>query len=182
MSFNKPGSGDYRSVETYINNNKPLVEDEGSYIYLKEDIVTLRAGREHAWLDTGVERMLRAINCKLVEVCKNIFLRFQPKHRPNLPPKYIFCSKETRNKSHGIEVYYTRERIECFVVLIITIMILIQLVIPIYILYKLNNSVHNETLVAIHIGILLVFTLVFSAILSLFTRAKRHEILGASAA
>jgi len=68
MSFNKPAPGDYKSVETYINNNKPLVEDEGSYIYRKEDLVTLRAGREHAWLDTWVEKFLRVINCKPIEV------------------------------------------------------------------------------------------------------------------
>lgn len=68
MSFNKPAPSDYSSVETYINNNKPLVEDEGSYIYWKEDLVTLRAGREHAWLDTWAEKLLRAINCKLIEV------------------------------------------------------------------------------------------------------------------
>ena len=68
MSFNKPANGDYRSVETYIHNNKPLVEDEGSYIYRKEDMVTLRAGREHAWLDTWVEKLLKAINCKAIEV------------------------------------------------------------------------------------------------------------------
>jgi hypothetical protein len=32
------------------------------------------------------------------------------------------------------------------------------------------------------IGVLLIFTLVFSAVLSLFTQAKRHEIFGAAAA
>jgi len=32
------------------------------------------------------------------------------------------------------------------------------------------------------IGLLLIFTLVFSAVLSLFTQAKRHEIFGAAAA
>ena len=182
MSFNKPAPGDWKSVETYINNKKPLDEAEGSYIYRKEDMVTLRAGREHAWLDTWVERLLRAINCKLVEASNCVFLSSQLKRRSNPQSQFIFCSKGTRDKSQGIEVYYAPERIECCVVIIITVMILTQLIIPVYILYKLNNSIHNETLVAIHIGILLVFTLVFSAILSLFTRAKRHEILGASAA
>ena len=73
MSFNKPAAGDYQSVKNYINNKKPLVADESSYIYKKEDIVTLRAGREHAWLDTWVERLLRAINCKPVKVSALVF-------------------------------------------------------------------------------------------------------------
>lgn len=60
-------------------------------------------------------------------------------------------------------------------------MIVALLVGPIYILYRMVNSgskVHD----AVCIGTLLAFTLAFSAVLSLFTRAKRHEILGAAAA
>jgi len=79
-------------------------------------------------------------------------------------------------------VYYTPERIERFVVVIITGIILILLVIPIYVLYQLTNGVETANSDAICIGVLLVFTLAFSAVLSLFTRAKRHEILASAAA
>lgn len=68
---------------------------------------------------------------------------------------------------------------------IITLMILVLLVLPIWLLYRLVNSTGGELdgdATAICIGILLVFTLAFSAVLSLFTRARRHEILGAAAA
>ena len=70
MSLNKPAPGDYKSVEAYINNEKPLEQAEGSYIYRKEDFITLRAGRDHAWLDTSIERLLQVFNCRLVEVSK----------------------------------------------------------------------------------------------------------------
>jgi len=79
-------------------------------------------------------------------------------------------------------VYYTRERIERFVVAIITCIILVLLVIPVYILYHLTEGVETSRSNAICIGVLLVFTLAFSAVLSLFTRAKRHEILASAAA
>ena len=97
--------------------------------------------------------------------------------------QYLFCSEETKRKTDGPEVYYTRNRIDRLVVSIITTMILVLLVVPIYVLYHLTNDAEpspNST--AICIGTLLVFTLAFSAVLSLFTRAQRHEILAAAAA
>jgi hypothetical protein len=61
-------------------------------------------------------------------------------------------------------------------------MVLILLVLPVYALYRISGVVENTTSKAVCIGILLVATLAFSAVLSLFTRARRHEILGAAAA
>jgi hypothetical protein len=62
-------------------------------------------------------------------------------------------------------------------------MILLLLVIPIYILYHVTaRHVDTGSENAVCIGILLVFTLLFSTVISLFTRARRHEILAASAA
>jgi hypothetical protein len=72
-------------------------------------------------------------------------------------------------KSNGPEVYYTRERIEAFVVLIITSMIVALLIIPIYLLYRLTRGVETTRITAICIGVLLIFTLLFSAGIALFT-------------
>lgn len=41
---------------------------DSDFIYRKEDLVTLRPGRESAWLDAFVERFLKMINCKPVQV------------------------------------------------------------------------------------------------------------------
>lgn len=68
MSFNKPTSDEWHSVENYVWNKKQLDEKECRFIYHKEDLVTLRPGREHAWLDSSVEKMLRWLNCDLIEV------------------------------------------------------------------------------------------------------------------
>lgn len=56
---NRPSSSEYRSVCRYISQNKPLIPEELEYIQHKEDLVTLRPGRDHAWLDRGIERVLR---------------------------------------------------------------------------------------------------------------------------
>jgi hypothetical protein len=69
------------------------------------------------------------------------------------------------------------------VVVIITLVILLLLVIPIYLLYHVtSNFINTGRENAVCMGILLVSTLLFSAIISLFTRARRHEIFAASAA
>ena len=64
-------------------------------------------------------------------------------------------------------------------------MIVLMLILPVYLLYHLvekNNGMMTGKANAIYMGILLVFTLVFAAIMSAFTKARRHEILGAAAA
>lgn len=69
--------------------------------------------------------------------------------------------------------------------LLVTFMITALLIVPIYLLYSLvkdqNGKLDSHT-AGLCITILMVCTLLFSAVLSLFTRAKRHEILGAAAA
>lgn len=67
-------------------------------------------------------------------------------------------------------------------VCIIVSMILVLLLVPIYVLYHLVNDVATDRANLISIGVLLVSTLTFSTMLSLFTRARRNEIFGAAAA
>ncbi|KAL8732197.1 MAG: hypothetical protein Q9166_002944 [cf. Caloplaca sp. 2 TL-2023] len=135
---------------------RPLMEADSEFIYRKEDLVTLRPGRESAWLDAFVERLLKMIHCKPIQ--------------------------ETRLKSNNPHIqYYTKRRVDRLVTLIISAIMLVLLVVPTYALYRVTNMKASATN-ATCIGILLVATLIFSAVLSLFTKARRHEILGASAA
>ena len=77
--------------------------------------------------------------------------------------------------------YPSRARIDGVVIVIITCMILALLVVPVYVLYHLITANGNNATDIVCIGALLGFTLAFSAVLTLFTRAKRHEILAAAA-
>jgi len=77
-------------------------------------------------------------------------------------------------------VYYTRSRIDRLVIGIIVAILLILLIVPICILVRVIDEQGSKTN-AICIGVLLTFTLAFSAVLSLFTKARRHEILAAAA-
>jgi hypothetical protein len=55
-------------VVNYLVNIKPIHKAERSFIRHREDLVTLRSGREHAWLDTVIEHVLRIFHCRFVEV------------------------------------------------------------------------------------------------------------------
>lgn len=65
VAFNKPTACDYQSVVNYMDHNKPLIAKDAQWIQHREDLVTLRAGREHAWLDTSIEHLLKWIQCHL---------------------------------------------------------------------------------------------------------------------
>ncbi|KAK5046920.1 hypothetical protein LTR84_007274 [Exophiala bonariae] len=165
--FNKPTEGEYVSVRNWIEGQNGVLDEDAEFVYQKEDLITLRPGREYAWLDAGVERFLRSFDCRFI--------------------RWLFQSGETRRKTDGSghEVYFTRNRIEQFVLLIITFIILVLLVVPIYVLYQLSDENEDDANSGRDfqcIGVLLVSTFAFSACISLFTKARRHEILAASAA
>lgn len=80
------------------------------------------------------------------------------------------------------EIYYTPSRIARLTNALLTLIILTLLVLPIYILYHMVHDIGTRKAYMNCIVMLLVFTLAFSAVLSLFTKARRHEILAAAAA
>ena len=67
-SMNRPTTSEYRSVNNWMLNEKPVEVAERKFTQWKEDLVTLRPGREHAWLDVSVEHLLRWLHCDLIEV------------------------------------------------------------------------------------------------------------------
>ena len=67
--------------------------------------------------------------------------------------------------------------------LIITVVIFILLVLPVLTMYRItafNSNSHAAYFNAI--GVLITFTLLFGAAMSVLTRARRHELFAASAA
>lgn len=68
-TLDQPSNRDYRSVLHFMENDGgPLFKKEQSFIYEKEDLVTLRPGRENAWLDGVFERILQIFRCKIIIV------------------------------------------------------------------------------------------------------------------
>ncbi|EON62312.1 hypothetical protein W97_01533 [Coniosporium apollinis CBS 100218] len=161
-AFQRPSKRDYHSLRSWYYSNAPLLDSEADCIKHKEDIVTLRQGREWAGFDGLIETSLRKIDCKLV--------------------RFLFCNSELRRKTIDENAhYYSAARIETFVALLITCVIFILLVLPVVAMYELTcNSSRDATFDAV--GVLIVFTLLFSAAMSLLTKARRHELFAASSA
>lgn len=100
--MNRPASRDRTSIQNFMENGfeengnhfRPLLKADSGFVYCKEDLVTLRPGRESAWLDYSVERLLDLLRCKLTRVSKiNISSRLVNRDANKLSGKYIFCSK-----------------------------------------------------------------------------------------
>ena len=70
---------------------------------------------------------------------------------------------------------------EKLVGIFITLIIFVLLILPVVAMYKLT-SVGNRNSTIDAVGLLVIFTLLFSASMSLLTKAKRHELFAASAA
>jgi len=166
QGFQKPSQRDYKSVRTWFWNLKPLVEKEAHFIKQKEDIVTLRSGREWSDFDGMVESTLRRFDCKLI--------------------RRLFCTRELREKTDDEHIYYySASRVEAFVGIIITSIVFVLLVLPVVAMYRLTsfgNVADTQSGTFKAIGVLVVFTLLFSAAMSLLTKARRHELFAASAA
>ncbi|KAL9040448.1 MAG: hypothetical protein Q9214_004481 [Letrouitia sp. 1 TL-2023] len=76
VAMNKPSDRDHLSVQYFMENGfqengepvRPLIKEDTEFVYRKEDLITLRPGRESAWLDAIVERALKMIHCAPIKV------------------------------------------------------------------------------------------------------------------
>jgi len=120
QTFQKPSERDYRNVRTWFWNIGPLVEEESEFIRRKEDIVTLRHGREWCSFDGIIESSLKRFDCNLI--------------------RRIFCTRELRDKTNDKNVhYYSASRVEGFVGLVISIIVFVLLVLPVVAMYQLTS-------------------------------------------
>ncbi|EUC41979.1 hypothetical protein COCMIDRAFT_104739 [Bipolaris oryzae ATCC 44560] len=189
-SFQRPSDRNYRSVRRYCHNQKPLMDAEMDSIRTKEDIVSLHNGREWATFDGGVETVIGQIDRLLQKVFRT----------ESLPLQKYFRTPEAQEKTTNPYVsFYSSSRIDKLVNVLITVVIFCLLVVPVVTMYQLTSTAtHAEpspadknATAAVDIdkrdtfnavGVLIVFTLLFSAAMSLLTKAARHELFAASAA
>ena len=68
-SSSRPSEAAYKSFHNFFAYARPLCQEDESWIECKEDMLTLRNGREYAWLDVIIEHLLKMFNCRFIEVC-----------------------------------------------------------------------------------------------------------------
>jgi len=164
FALQQPSSRDYRSVRTWFCNKTPLDGSEAAFIEKKEDIVTLRSGREWSAFDGFIENSLRKLDIFGLN-------------------KKLFCTPELLAKTRDENItYYSASRVESFVGAIISILVMTLMVIPVWIMCHLTATGEGVVTEYKAVGVWLVFTLLFATIMSLLTKARRHELFAASAA
>ncbi|KAF2756293.1 hypothetical protein EJ05DRAFT_478300 [Pseudovirgaria hyperparasitica] len=94
----------------------------------------------------------------------------------------LFRTPELQAKTADEHIhFYSSTRVDAFIGLLITFIIFSLLVCPVVLMYKFSSS-RNEQSTFDAVAIMVVFTLLFSAAMSLVTKAARHELFAASAA
>ncbi|KAK4955899.1 hypothetical protein LTR10_006838 [Elasticomyces elasticus] len=169
-ALQRPVQSDYASVRNWFEEKAPLSQDEQEYILRKEDIVTLRAGRESATFDGLVERCLSVMDHYLSVWCHCKIIQ------------RLFITEELRHKTNNPHIhYYAPHRVDMLVNLIITAVIFVLLIVPVVLMYKLSDLAQEASPFEA-LGILIMFTLLFGLAMSSLTTAKRQELFAASAA
>jgi hypothetical protein len=156
-SLKRTSSRDYQSLANWMHNEKPLSHEESEFIGCKEDFIALCEPQEGGWFDGLIEDTLSKIECKFTRL--------------------LFTSGDQRRKSADPYIkYYSKYRIDLLVRIIICLLAVVLLVAPVVLLFSVKES--N----ALKVVVLLSFTLFFCICISVFTKAKRHEVFAATAA
>lgn len=91
--------------------------------------------------------------------------------------RYILSSAEERKKTDDEYVQlYSKKRVDLLVRLILTIFTVVLLMAPTAVLFLVPEHA------VVKLVVIVIFTMLFSAALGVFTKAKRHEMFAATAA
>ncbi|KAJ0119570.1 hypothetical protein J7T55_013773 [Diaporthe amygdali] len=160
-ALERPSNFERTSVLNFFLNKQPIVSQEG-YIGNRADLVTLKATRDDAWLDRQILRLLVRANNRLLS--------------------WIFSNAKLRENSDGLIVMYSLARIHFFVMTLLILTMLFLFSAPLVPLYEWSQGGIDGKVLAKMMGFQVGCTLMFGGVLSLCTRAKKHEIFGACAA
>ncbi|MCJ1249480.1 hypothetical protein MMC30_006704 [Trapelia coarctata] len=158
LSTYKPASDrNYSSVSNWLHNTAPLSGEESEFIHHKADLIALTDAEEGSWLDGFVEAVLFKLPYRFTRI--------------------LFTAPEQRATTDDVYVHlYSKARIGVLVRFLICILAALLLMCPVALLLLVPS------LSSIKIIMIVLFTLFFSFVLSVCTRAKRHEVFAATAA
>ena len=98
--MNKPPAREQASLQNYLENRQCLCETEAAFAYHKEDLVTLRPGRDHSFVDAFVEHLLKTFPCRPLKVCSGCPLPLIDSSSSQWTKadvlQALFCSKVTK--------------------------------------------------------------------------------------
>lgn len=185
----RPSERDYRSFYRWIDNEKPLCREETKFVKVgllskpreigdrqppnmlhrflglsidmsiqhHDDFIALAEKQEGGWFDGVLEDTLSMF--------------------PRSVTRFILSTAEERRKTDDEYVQlYSKKRVDLLVRLILTIFTVALLMAPTAVLFLVPEHA------VVKLVVIVVFTMLFSAALGVFTKAKRHEMFAATAA
>lgn len=176
-TLQKATQRNYNSVRNWVDNQGPLEQEEASTFYRDRDFVAVVDAKEGSWFDGRVETALSKFGGPMSRV-SDCNYSFSSRYKSlTMSFQRLFITKRDRESTANKLVrLYSKERIDIFSRLIITFLAVVLLMAPVIALFGLNKNGYIKILV------IFLFTMAFSVALSLFTKAKRHEVFAATAA
>ncbi|KAH7635317.1 hypothetical protein B0T09DRAFT_370564 [Sordaria sp. MPI-SDFR-AT-0083] len=178
-NIDRPSHFDLQSLESFFKAKEPLVRHE-RYLGCQSDLVTLKAGRDDAWLDRRIIQLLVKYNCA--------------------PLRFLFANAHTKthaDSKHTPLNLFSIARVHFAKMVILILLMLCLLCLPIIPLYSWtqggggdkkdgeseeeSTAITGQTLAKM-MGLIVSCALAFGVVLSVCTRAKKHEIFGSCAA
>ncbi|KAL9604370.1 MAG: hypothetical protein Q9219_000558 [cf. Caloplaca sp. 3 TL-2023] len=157
VAIPRPSERDYSSFRRWIDAKKPLCREETKFVKHEDDMIALAEKQEGGWFDGVLEDTL------------SLF--------PRPITRFILSGSEERKKTDDEYVQlYSKKRVDLLVRLILTGVTVVLLMAPTAVLFLVPEHA------VVKLIVIVVFTLLFSAALGLFTKAKRHEMFAATAA
>ncbi|KAI4696992.1 uncharacterized protein J4E84_000116 [Alternaria hordeiaustralica] len=152
-------------------NTKPLPDEEQKFMTMRDDLVILKPRRDSSNIDEWIERIMDKMPVRAVAMSEK-WLTTSYKY---------FVKTGTDRERRGEPRFYHITRIQRLAVLIIVTVIILLLAAPVFIMYRVTwDSSRSSTF--LNIGLMIVFSLLFSASMGLLTKAKRAELFAATAA
>jgi hypothetical protein len=159
-SLRRATTRNYKNIDNWIYKTGPLVSAESEAFKKRRDLVALVDLQEDSWFDGAVH----AVQSHLGEFGNDILRK-------------LFISKKDGTRGEQSVHIYSKRRIGILSRLLNTLLAVVLLIAPVIVLF-----ITRRKPAAIKIAIISVFTIAFSVALSLFTKAKRHEVFAATAA
>jgi hypothetical protein len=172
-TLEKPASHEWKSVNRFISTTKPVVKREAAWIGWRQDVVTLRGPRKHAFFDAIVETTINHakqwswLQPKEPSVDKDSDKDVKALNKVKALGKMQRWLEANASAGKAASVTNT---------VVLSILVPLLFVVPIYALTMVQDHIGESILV------LVAFTIAFTTVLAVGTPAEAHEVYGCAAA
>lgn len=178
MAFQRPSVLHYNNVRSWHEKVTPLASGEQNSLQWKDDLLSLRHGRDIAGLDVLIERILCMLECRLMRVSLQASLSFVPADTE----QWLFGPHDQKAMASKKDFRYFSSSVVTYVANISITTVILALLFATPVIWREVSEPDTAEKALTGICILIASTVLFAGSMSLLTNARRHELFAASAA